>query len=134
MNKLKWGKILLICNGIMFIFFGLIFLIDPVRFSDVLFLKLVNEVAKVEVTAMYGGLNLSLGGFFLYCGLRQEFMKAGLLASGLILLGMGLSRTAAILGYGNAGQMMIFFAFVELIWGSLFIYLFKSHDKCSELT
>ena len=128
----KVSTILLSLHGLMFLFFGIIFLIDPVKSSEFIYLKLLSVAAKVEITAMYGGLNLGLGLFFLICVSKKELLKAGLLSSALVLLGLGLTRSVAILSYGSTERMMIFFAIVEIIWGSLFIYLFKNYDKRSQ--
>lgn len=59
--------------------------------------QLLGADARIEVAAMYGGLQLGLGIFFLVGVLSKSYEKPALLSVVLLLGGLGLSRGVSLL-------------------------------------
>ena len=99
--------VLWICAG-SYAGFGLLFLALPERMAGTVELEARSATARTEIRAMYGGLELGIAAFLGFCALNPELLGLGLLASALLLGGIGagrligaaIARTAAPLTVG----------------------------------
>ena len=79
-----------------FIAFGLQWLARPVVMAQPLGITLGNGDATSDARAVYGGMELGLGVFFVYCLLSARRRTLGLAGATLVMLGLGLSRLLGI--------------------------------------
>lgn len=93
----KLAIIIIVLSAVAFCFFGVKWLINPMGMSGPLGIVLSNADAITDAQAVYGGLELGIGMFLLYCAYRQQFRFAGLLAATLTLTGLGFSRLFGII-------------------------------------
>ena len=76
-----YSRIVLTANGALFALYGLFLLWQPAYLSGTLGIAEPGAVALTEFRAMYGGLEIALGGLLVWWGLR-----AGSVWDGLVVL------------------------------------------------
>lgn len=76
--------------------FGLAFSVAPSFMAGLVDVRLPTPTARIDVVATYGGLELGVAAFLLLCLRRDDWVRPGLLASGLCLSGLALARAAGI--------------------------------------
>jgi hypothetical protein len=81
------GRLVLGLVAVIFIPFGVWALADPVAVARFTQVELPTPTALADGRAVYGGLTLGLGIFFVLCANRPEFIRAGLWAVLLTLAG-----------------------------------------------
>ncbi|MDG2332666.1 MAG: DUF4345 family protein [Myxococcota bacterium] len=94
------ARILLWMNGASFLLYGLACLASPQLVAGYAGMELPGASAMTEVAAMYGGLQIGVGGFFIYHGLREERFQPGLMLMFVMLGSLALARTLGLLLYG----------------------------------
>ena len=97
---MEFGRAVLGIVGIIFVPFGVWALVDPVAVAGLTQVNLPTPTALADGRAVYGGLTLGLGSYFLPCAVRPELVRAGLWA---VLLTVGfpfLGRLAGIAADG----------------------------------
>ena len=85
-----WG-----CAGA-FALFGVLFLARPEAMAKTVELQAPTPTAHTEIRAMYGGLELGIAAFLGYCALDPSRVALGLLASALLLGGIGTGRLIGV--------------------------------------
>lgn len=98
---MKFAKGVLVVTGLMFLVFGIAFVAAPARLGGWVHLDAAHPVARTELRAFYGGLEIGLGIFLLLCSRRPGWHVPGLLASALIL---GCTAGARVLGMALDGS------------------------------
>jgi len=104
--------VLLVLAGLGFLGFGVWLIIDPVSGLTTVGIAALNPAGQIELRALYGGLELGLGVFFLLCAARPDWRRPGLWA---VLLGNGGIGLTRLLGIALSGVFTPFFA-VALVW------------------
>lgn len=114
------ARAVLLVTAIVFAGFGLWLLIYPEAVST-LGVELLNPSARIEIRSFYGGLEIGLGAFLLYCARSPslELLKAGLLAAGLALGGVSIGRLFGFLVDGQPMPLVLIFTALE-VGGALF--------------
>ena len=119
------GKTLVFVNGVLFVGFGLGFIIAPG-----FFLKLFTETtlslpsAVIDVRATYGGLGLGVGVWLLLC--FKDNVRLGLLGSLVVLASIILGRTIGLIVDGNPNVFMFVFLGAEMVFFLAALYALKS--------
>ena len=103
---------LLMLAGMGFLGFGVWLIVDPVGGLATVGIAARNPAGLIELRALYGGLELGLGAFFLLCAARPDWQRPGLWAVLLGNGGIGLTRLA---GIALSGVFTPFFA-AALVW------------------
>lgn len=80
------GKLAIVITAAAFTGFGTALMIKPESILKTIGIKAHKRVGRVELRAMYGGMELGFGGFFTMAALKDEYRRPALLA---ILCGIG---------------------------------------------
>ena len=104
--------VLLTLAGAGFLGFGLWLIADPAGGLVTVGVTALNPAGLIELRALYGGLEVGLGIFFLLCGARPDWRRPGLWAVLLSNGGIGLTRLGSI---ALSGVFTPFFA-AALVW------------------
>ncbi len=91
--------ILLIINSLVLVGFGLVALINPEGLASQAGIRLDTPDATADFRAVYGGLQVSLGLFLIWC-VRAKQYASGLVAATLILAGLSLGRLTGMAASG----------------------------------
>jgi hypothetical protein len=97
---MTFARIVLGLTGLMFAGYGLACLFVPSLPAGYAGMLLPDATAVTEVVAMYGGLQAAMGGLFLYCTAKTEYLRVGLTAMVILIGGLALSRTFGLLVHG----------------------------------
>ena len=79
------ARITLVLSGLAFALAGLAFLAAPAAMTGNVGVELTSVTADNDIRAVYGGLEIGLGIFFLVCLRRPEWFRPGVLAATLAL-------------------------------------------------
>lgn len=103
---------LLVQVGLGFLGFGAWLLFDAEAGLARVGIAALDRAGLIELRALYGGLELGLGVFFLLCGARPNWRRPGLWA---VLLGVGGIGLTRLTGIALSGVFTSFLA-VALAW------------------
>ncbi|MGH9201069.1 MAG: DUF4345 domain-containing protein [Vicinamibacterales bacterium] len=118
-------RLVLVIIGMSFFGFGAAFLAYPGDMASVVSIALVNASARTDVRAVYGGMELGIGVFFLTCAMRRDFVRVGLFAAACVLVAMATSRFVGLLLDGFWQPLQLFVMLLEAgggfvaTWGAL---------------
>lgn len=118
-------RLVLVIIGMSFIGFGLAFVSYPGDMAAMVSIILVEKSARTDIRAIYGGMELGIGVFFLTCAMRRDFVRIGLFASACVLIGMATSRFVGLLLDGFWQPAQLLFMLIEAAagfvatWGAL---------------
>lgn len=90
------GRIILLLDALVFVTLGSIFLIIPARMAEFVDIVATAPAATADVRAVYGGMEIGVGLFLLWCGLSIPRVRTGLLAASLILACVATGRLFGI--------------------------------------
>lgn len=96
----------LIFCGLFWIAYGIFCLFWPSTVAGFIGYQFISADAIIEVVSMYGGLEFGLGCMFLYCALKTELIKTGLLLVISTIGALAVSRTIGYLVIG--GEVTIY--------------------------
>lgn len=105
-----WARLYLALSGLLLAVYGIACLLNPQLVAQLTGLIIATPTALTEVRAMYGGLELALGVYFLCTAALAETTRQGLFCLLLCLGGLALARAVGMLidggdnGY-NAGAL-----------------------------
>lgn len=112
---MKFSQALVLVNGILFIGFGLGFVIAPVYFSTLFTgAHFATPSAIIDVRATYGGMALGLGIWLVVCA--RQHVRLGLLGSLAVLVSIVTGRLVGIVLDGGANVFMYVFLVAELLF------------------
>ena len=89
------SKIVLWLTALVFIVYGTFILFAPQVPAGLIGFVLTNADARIEMIAMYGGLEIGVGLFCLLGALRQEYEKSSLMFILIVIGGLAISRLCA---------------------------------------
>lgn len=90
-------KILLILTAVAFAPYGAMCLLDPSTATGYAGLNMTNGDAFIEISAMYGGLQLGFGLLCLFGALKPNFSATALIAIVFAIGGLALGRTLGLM-------------------------------------
>ena len=112
---MRLTRIWLVASGAFLALYGLYCLYDPRSVAHLAGMSVRSGPAVTELRAMYGGLEIGLGGFFIYCGFRDTRVPLGLMGMVICFGALGLTRTFGLLIDGMIGGYNISAALYELM-------------------
>ena len=118
------ARSLLWLSALVFAAIGVLFLVAPVTWARVVEISLPTAMARTDLRATYGGFDLAFGAFLAICAMNPAWFRPGLLGTGLVLLGFGLSRLLGIVLEGEGHRLMWTFLLLELAGGGLSLLAF----------
>jgi hypothetical protein len=92
----KLARLALLAYGAMFLYFGLLLFFKPEAFSDTIPVELTDPVARAEIRAFYGGMEIGLAAFLLCSVFRRSFVRPALWFLLLISAGLALGRVVGM--------------------------------------
>lgn len=119
---MKLAKAELAIAALVFLTFGLGFLIVPVQWAALVDILIPTATARTDFRATYGGFEIGMGVFLGACALRPYWFRPGLVALTLVAAGFGSGRLIGILVEGAASSLMVIFVVLE--WTIAFVTLY----------
>ena len=116
------AKVFLSITGLLFLPYGLYCVVEPGILTQYTGMGLSDNTAKIEVRAMYGGLQAAMGLFFLVCVANKDLTRPGLLVAVFCLGGLATARTFGLLvdggdnGYNTAAVVYEGVSTVLALW------------------
>ena len=98
------GKLAIGITAAAFTGFGAALIAKPEKILGTIGIKARKPVGRVELRAMYGGMELGLGAFFTMAALKQEWRRPALMAILCGIGALGVTRYATAVAEG-AGPM-----------------------------
>jgi hypothetical protein len=128
MNK---HQTFLIASGLAWCGFGVWLWLFPETINGV-GLSVEGATGTIEVRAVYGGLELGLGGFLLWASRHPSRTRTGLVAALFSVAGIGMGRATGIAMEGfEASDAMWLFLGIEMTATAMTGVLLCSHDTPS---
>jgi hypothetical protein len=122
---MKLARGLTFASALIFVVVGAGFLLIPKRYGDALEISLPTAMARTDVRATYGGLELGLGIFLIICVVRREWIRPGLWALALTVGGFATGRLVGFVAEGTINNFMLFFLVLELAVALLAVFLLR---------
>ncbi len=105
---MQLGRVILIISGLIFLGFGLAFLLRPAESANWVGITGLKGAAGVtEIRTVYGGLQVGVGAFLLICALPRMMITPGLVGAVVVFGGMAGGRLLGIL-MDEPDQAMVF--------------------------
>jgi hypothetical protein len=114
-SVMKLAKILLIGSAIIFVLVGTAFLFVPQQYAAVLEISAATPLARTDLRATYGGLELGIGIFLVLCLVRRGWIEPGLWALALATGGFATGRVIGCALEGSVSPLMLGFLVVEVL-------------------
>ncbi len=89
------AQLFLMLAALLFAGFGLASLFQPERIAGMVGIRPSTTAGRSEIRAVYGGLELGLGAFLVYCALDAQRLELGLL---LVVLTYGAAAVGRMIG------------------------------------
>jgi hypothetical protein len=104
---MKYATNLLRVNAVLFIVFGICFIVAPEFFASALTgSEPWTQSALIDMRATYGGMGLGIGLAFWFLARQRETVIAGLVAAFLVLGATALARVIGFLADGSPNIFM----------------------------
>jgi hypothetical protein len=121
MNMEIYQKVMLIISALSYYTFGLCFLIFPKQWISRLSLAAIKSEGLTDIRAVYGGFELGIAVFLTIALFKPAYLQGALLASWLLLLGLGFSRLVGLVLDKPDGFLMPTLFIIEIV---LFFFTF----------
>ena len=82
-------------------------------------------MARTDVRATYGGLELGFGILLVLCALRREWIRPGLWALALSTGGFAIGRLTGLLVEGTINNFMLVFLVIEIVVTLLAVFVLR---------
>lgn len=128
----------LVAMGIVFLAVGLAYLLSPVTMMSYVDVQVESATARNDIRAVYGGVNVGLGVFFLFSAARANWLAPALFASLLVFVALVAGRIASLVLDGTPSVMIFLVAAVETggivasAWGLLGLRSKKREERETE--
>ena len=126
------SKVILGLVGVAFSGYGILVLFSPDLIAEYIGYSLVGPDSRIELLAMYGGLELGFGLFCVAGVLKQSLTRPALLSIIFIVGGLAITRTVAFLVSNTEVTEYTHGALVfEIILTSLALIAYLKHNELS---
>ena len=122
---MSFPRLSLVLSGLCFVGFGGWILYQPEQLFRILDLTRPPPILQVEIAAMYGGLELGLGVFFLVAAGRGRWVRAALAAQVATFGGLGVGRVIGMALHGPATRLYLGFLAFEIAGAVLGFFAFR---------
>ena len=126
---MKLARTLLFACALVFAGVGGAFLLMPAQYAQVLEISLPTAMARMDVRATYGGLELGFGIFLILCAMRRDWIRPGLWALALATGGFAAGRLVGLLAEGTITRFMLSFLVLELLVTLLAVFLLRRAES-----
>lgn len=109
------ARLLLLASAVIFIGVGAIFLFLPESFAHVLEITAPTAMARMDLRATYGGLELGFGIFLVICVVKRPWIRPGLVALALATGGFAFGRLVGLIAEGTINSLMLMCLVAEVI-------------------
>jgi hypothetical protein len=124
----KFAKALVVVNGILFVGFGLGFIVAPSFFSSFFTGGVpATSSAAIDLRATYGGLGLGTGVWFLLCA--KSNLRLGVLGAIAVLASIVLGRVIGLAVDGTPNIFMYLFLLAEVVFLLASLFALKMVGK-----
>ena len=120
---------LLLSSALIFVAVGAVFLAFPQQYGQLLELSLPTAMARTDVRATYGGLELGLGVFLILCVVRREWTRAGLWALALATGGFAAGRIVGLAFERTISSVMAGFLALEIVVTLLAVFVLLAKKR-----
>jgi len=93
---MRFSQAVLWLCSILFAFFGTISVLWPKEIAAAADIELPTATARIDFAATYGGLELGIAAFLVFCAQRNERVRLGLLATAFCIAGFALTHAIGI--------------------------------------
>ena len=100
---MKWARLFLVVEGLLFVVSGAWALLAPLKRGNDLGLTFTSPTGTVDHMAIFGGLTLGIGAFLVWSAVRKAYLPAGLLA---LVFGVGAAGLARALALATQGPVV----------------------------
>jgi hypothetical protein len=90
------ARVVLILFGVLYLVLGVWCIVAPEATAQKVGFDLVGGAGRSEFITVYGGLEIALGIFFLWCGLDERLRRAGLLLAAISSACLAVARSATL--------------------------------------
>ncbi len=112
---MRLARVVLVLTSLVFFVLAVALLVRP-QLAALVDLAPATPTARVELAAMYSGLELGVAAFMALCAFRGgAWLGAGLLLGGFALGGLGTVRLGVALGVGPVNPLMYWFTLAEIL-------------------
>lgn len=108
------GRIVLWIMGLFWALFGVIGLVAPAFFVAPVGIELDTADAAAEARAMYGGAQVGIGLFLVYCARADERVRTGLVGLALLAGCLAAGRAVGILAGGSRSGVLLVALAIEV--------------------
>jgi len=126
---MKLARFLVFASALIFIIVGAGFLLIPRQYADVLEISLPTAMARTDVRATYGGLELGFGVFLILCVVRREWIRPGLWALALATGGFATGRLIGFVAEETINNFMLVFLALEVLVTLLALVLLRRAEN-----
>lgn len=112
-------RIMLAATAAVFGLFGAGFALFPVELAELVDLQLATSTARIEIAAIYGGMQLGIAAFLAYCAAARGRVRIGLTAAALMLGGAATLRLAGVAMDSGVRPAMYLFVAMEATGAAL---------------
>ncbi len=123
------SRLLLLLFGALYLVLGAWCLVAPATTSRKVGLDLLGATGRSEFLVVYGGLELAMGAFFLWCGLEGSLHRAGLLFALLSSAALALTRLGTLLVLPGIQRGTYLFFAVEVLMAAAAAFGFFWHRR-----
>jgi len=108
------GRILVVVVAVVYIALGAWAVADVRGVASLLGITPAGPGSELELRAMYGGLEIGLGVFLLWCASNKTTLRTGLLCVAATVGGLGLTRLTGIVMDPSQPSLQLLLATAEL--------------------
>ncbi len=121
---MRIARIVLFISAAVFAAIGAAFLAWPVAMAGQAGMELTRSAAINDVRAVYGGMNVGIACFLLFCGLGSTRLATGLIAQIAVMVGLVSGRFLSLWIDGNPGAFMLVAHAIEIAGALAGVYAF----------
>ena len=125
------ARIFLLLTALLFIGYGLYCLLNPLSLAETTGMGLTDNTAIIEVRAMYGGLQSSVGLYLLYGCIKPKQTAHTLLVLAFVYGGMAIARAYGLAvdgGDNGYNTSVALFEAINTVIALLLMYKTRSDD------
>lgn len=125
---MKLARVYLMITGVIVTGFGLYCLLDPLLMSEATGMGLSTPTSVIEVIAMYGGLQIAMGLYFIYCSLHINRIPQALLVSVFIFAGVAGARSYGLAIHSGDNGYNFMAVIYEIVSGLIALWLLQTSN------
>ncbi|WP_195758360.1 DUF4345 domain-containing protein [Kangiella sp. HZ709] len=127
---MKLAKTIIWINALIFVVYGIIFLLIPVESSNwVIDTSPSTTSGLIDMRATYGGLTIAVGIIFYLLASQEATLRLGLISVIVALVSMAVTRFIGIIVDGNPNPTMLIYLVLEIVFAVVGLFAFIRLNK-----